>query len=68
MFEGSHFATFRGELGLLDRAGLDQRGADAGAVALLIFLCLSELLDGNQVFPNQQFTKTTRHLLSLDPC
>jgi hypothetical protein len=55
-----------GELGFLDRARFYQRGANSGPVPLLIFLCLSELLDGDQVLANQQFTKTTRHAMSPD--
>src|SRR5207248_5408560 len=50
-----------GELRLFDRAGLDQRGADAGAVLLLLLLRLAELLYRNQIFADKEFAKSSRH-------
>jgi hypothetical protein len=46
-----------GELVLLDRSDLDQGGADPGAVLLLLLLRFAELLDRDQVFPDEQFTE-----------
>ena len=56
-----------GELRLLDGAGLDQRGADAGAGLLLLLLRLAQLLDGDQVLADEQLTKATGDMLRSLP-
>ena len=48
-----------GELRLLDRSDLDQRGADAGAVLLLLLLRFAQLLERDQVLADEQFTEAT---------
>src|SRR5262249_40488324 len=55
-----------GELVLLDRSDLDQGRADAGAVLLLLLLRLAQLLDGDEVLPDEQFTESAgRHAFAL---
>jgi len=50
-----------GELALLDEAKLGEVVADAATALLLLVLCFLELLERDQVFADEQFTKTTSH-------
>ena len=53
-----------GELVLLDDAELGERGAEARAGPLLLFLRLAQLLEGDQLLADEQLTEPTGHALS----